>query len=164
MTVIFPGSFDPVTWGHVDIVRRAERVFGTVLVAVLNHPEKKPMFTIDERLEMLRGCLEGVTVEAYNGLLVSYAKERGANVVMRSLRSPADCAYELPMAQANRHLSAKGIETVTFFADPAYAYVSSSLVREALAAGVPPGDAMLDAWVPPFVKKMLCDIKIGGRQ
>lgn len=144
---VCPGSYDPVTAGHVDIVRRAARLFDEVVVAVLPNPAKQGMFAVPERVEMLTEALEGVDgvrVEAVEGgLLVDYCRRVGAAAVVKGLRGGTDFAYELPMALMNRHLT--GLETVFLPADPRFEHVSSSLVKEVAGHGgdvselVPPG-------------------------
>jgi pantetheine-phosphate adenylyltransferase len=134
---VCPGSFDPVTNGHLDIVRRALALFDEVVVAVLGNPAKQGLFTVEERVELLRASLEGaerVRVEAVGGgLLVDYGRRIGASAIVKGLRSGNDFAYELPMALMNRHLS--GLETVFLPGDPAFEHVSSSLVKEVASHG-----------------------------
>jgi pantetheine-phosphate adenylyltransferase len=134
---VCPGSFDPVTNGHVDVVARATALFGEVVVAVLVNPAKACLFTMEERVEMLAGSvggLPGVRVEAVaGGLLVDYCRRVGAVAVVKGLRSGTDFAYELPMALMNRHLS--GVETVFLPGEPRFEHVSSSLVKEVARHG-----------------------------
>jgi pantetheine-phosphate adenylyltransferase len=134
---VCPGSYDPVTNGHLDVVARASGLFDEVVVAVLTNPAKQPTFTLDERLEMLReslGVLDGVRVEAVSdGLLVDFCRQVGAGAVVKGLRSGTDFAYELPMARMNRHLS--GLETVFLPGEPRFEHVSSSLVKEVASHG-----------------------------
>jgi pantetheine-phosphate adenylyltransferase len=134
---VCPGSFDPVTSGHVDVVRRATELFDEVVVAVLTNPAKKATFTLDERLEMLSESLAGVPrarVQAVSGgLLVDFCREVGAVAVVKGLRSGTDFAYELPMALMNRHLT--GLETVFLPGEPRFEHVSSSLVKEVASHG-----------------------------
>lgn len=134
---VCPGSFDPVTNGHVDVVRRATFLFDEVIVAVLTNPAKSGMFTLDERLDMLHeslGELRGVRVEAIGGgLLVDYCRAAGAVAVVKGLRSGTDFAYELPMALMNRHLT--GLETIFLPGEPRLEHVSSSLVKEVAGHG-----------------------------
>jgi len=134
---VCPGSFDPVTVGHVDVVSRASRLFDEVVVAVLHNPAKPGTFAIDERISLLRGELagvDGVQVRAFSGsLLVDVCRDVGARAIVKGLRSDTDYAYELPMALMNRHLA--GVETVFLPADPRFVHVSSSLVREVAALG-----------------------------
>jgi pantetheine-phosphate adenylyltransferase len=134
---VCPGSYDPVTNGHVDVVRRASVLFDEVVVAVLVNPAKGGLFSPDERLEMLEESLSGVPgvrVEAVaGGLLVDYCRSIGAVAVVKGLRSGTDFAYELPMALMNRHLT--GLETIFLPGDPRLEHVSSSLVKEVAAHG-----------------------------
>ena len=132
-----PGSYDPVTLGHVDAIRRASTLFDEVVVAVLHNPAKQGVFTPDERRALIEdalGDLPGVSVEVFGGrLLVDVCREVGADVVVKGLRSDTDFAYELPMALMNRHLT--GLETVFLPGEPSLAHVSSSLVKEVARYG-----------------------------
>ena len=135
-----PGSFDPVTSGHVDVVLRAARLFDEVVVAVAANPAKSPLFTLDERVALVGGALAGhpgaerVRVQALPaGLLVDHARALGAVAVVKGLRGGTDFAYELPMALMNRHLA--DVETVFLAGDPRYEHVSSSLVKEVAGHG-----------------------------
>jgi pantetheine-phosphate adenylyltransferase len=137
---VCPGSFDPVTLGHIDVIRRAGGLFAEVVVAVLTNPAKKPMFDLPTRLDMLNEALadrvatEDVSVVAVkDGLLVDFCREVGAGAVVKGLRSGTDFGYELPMALMNRHLS--GVETVFLPGEPRYEHVSSSLIKEVAAHG-----------------------------
>jgi len=135
---VCPGSFDPVTNGHVDVIRRAAALFEEVVVAVLVNPAKRGAFTLQERLELLRGALEGiprVRVEVVGGgvLLVDFCRSVDAVAVVKGLRGGTDFAYELPMALMNRHLT--GLETVFLAGEPRLEHVSSSLVKEVVAHG-----------------------------
>jgi len=160
MTALFPGSFDPVTLGHLDIIKRGEQMFDQIVVAVLNNPAKSPLFTVQERIGLLQEAVLGISdvrVEAYSGLLAEFAKKCGAQYILRGLRTEADGVYEISMAQANRRLM-DGLETVLLVSDPAYAYMSASLIREIAAAGYADSgfdDRVLDQWVIPAVKNML---------
>jgi pantetheine-phosphate adenylyltransferase len=134
---VCPGSFDPVTNGHVDVIRRAGGLFDEVIVAVLTNPAKQPMFGLDVRLEMLSEALDGVggvkVIAVKGGLLVDFCREVGAKSVVKGLRSGTDFAYELPMALMNRHLT--GLETVFLPGEPRYEHVSSSLIKEVASHG-----------------------------
>jgi pantetheine-phosphate adenylyltransferase len=144
---VYPGSFDPVTHGHLDVTRRAAALFDEVIVAVGVNVSKKRLFSADERLELLRQGVEGlenVRVEGFAGLITAYCQEVGADAIVKGLRSGNDFDYELQMAQMNTHLT--GVETVFVAADPAYGFVSSSLVKEVASYG---GD--VSALVPDFV-------------
>lgn len=146
---IYPGSFDPITNGHVSILHSGLRAFERIIVAVLHNPQKSALFTVDERIEMIRDALGDdprFEVDTFEGLLVDYARKKNANVVLRGLRAVADFEYELQMANMNRHLNDE-VETVFIMAKDAYFYVSSNLVKEAARLGgdvsklVPPGVA-----------------------
>jgi pantetheine-phosphate adenylyltransferase len=134
---VCPGSFDPVTFGHVDVVERARALFDEVIVAVVTNPAKQPMFSLEDRLEMLNEALPGVpgvsVLAVPGGLLVDFCREVGAVAVVKGLRSGTDFAYELPMALMNRHLS--GLETVFLPGEPRFEHVSSSLIKEVVSYG-----------------------------
>jgi pantetheine-phosphate adenylyltransferase len=137
VTAIYPGSFDPVTNGHLDLIERASRLFDRLIVALLTNPEKDPLFSLDERVEMLREVvahLPNVEVETFDGLLVDYARRRGARVLLRGIRAVSDYEYELQMALMNRTL-APDIETVFMLPAEAYSYLSSRLVKEVARLG-----------------------------
>ncbi len=136
VTALCPGTFDPVTNGHLDVVRRAAKLFDRVLVAVVENPSKDPLFTAAERVDMLReaaGELPNVEVEAFTGLLVDFARNRGMDVIVKGLRATQDFDYELQMAQMNRHLSE--VETWFIPTSPKWSYLSSSLVKEVARFG-----------------------------
>lgn len=148
-TALYPGSFDPVTNGHLDIIERSSRLFDHVIVGVAVNPGKSPLFTPEERVEMLRqaaASLKNVEVDSFQGLTVNYAQARGATVVVRGLRVLSDFENEFMMALMNRKLDEK-IETVFMMTSREYAFLSSSAVREVAALGgdyadlVPPGVA-----------------------
>lgn len=145
---IYPGTFDPITRGHSDIIERASRLFDRVLVGVATNPGKAPVFSLDERLEMARTSLQGIDnieICAFDGLLVNFAHEHGVNVIIRGLRAVSDFEYEFQLAGMNRKL-APDIETLFLTPAEQFAYTSSSLVREIAALG---GD------VSPFVHKKI---------
>ena len=134
---IYPGSFDPVTNGHLDIIRRSRNVFDTVIVAVLQNLEKRPLFSAGKRLAMLRevtGPWENVKVDSFDGLLVSYAVQKGARVIVRGIRAVTDYEYEFQMALMNRRMESR-IETIFMLPSSEYSYLSSSLVKEVYALG-----------------------------
>lgn len=149
---IFAGSFDPVTNGHLDLMVRAVLRFERLIVAVLVNPRKPALFTLDERVALLRSSLDGapdaakIAIETYDGLLVDFARARGAGTLIRGLRGSVDADYEIRMALMNRHL-APDLETMFLTPSPQYTYVSSSLVREIAALGGP-----LAGLVPPAVE------------
>jgi pantetheine-phosphate adenylyltransferase len=135
-TAVCPGSFDPVTHGHLDIVARAARLFDEVTVAVLVNPGKSGLFDVDERVSMLREVtanLSGVKVEAFQGLLVDFCRERGIAAIVKGLRAVTDFDYELQMAQMNSRLA--GVETVFVPTSPEWSFLASSLVKEVAAHG-----------------------------
>ncbi len=137
VTAIYPGSFDPVTNGHLDLIERASRLFDHLIVALLTNPEKDPLFSVDERVEMLREVvahLPNVEVETFDGLLVDYARRRGGRVLLRGIRAVSDYEYELQMALMNRNL-APDIETVFMLPSETYSYLSSRLVKEVARLG-----------------------------
>ena len=151
-TALCPGSFDPVTNGHLDIIARTARHFDDVIVAVIRNPQKaQSLFTLEERQEMLREVtshLPNVSIDFFTGLLVEFAKEHGANSIVKGLRAVSDFDYELQMAQMNQQLS--GIDTFFISTSPQYSFLSSSLVREVAKYG---GD--VSSMVPPTVAKRL---------
>lgn len=131
---IFPGSFDPVTVGHMDLIHRASQIFDELIIGVLVNVSKKPLGTLEERVTLLRELVRGmpgVTVQPFGGLLVDFVQETGATVIVRGLRTAVDFEYELPLAQANRHLKIQA-DTVFLATAPEYSYISSSGVKEIL--------------------------------
>ncbi|MBV9211311.1 MAG: pantetheine-phosphate adenylyltransferase [Acidobacteria bacterium] len=150
---IYPGSFDPVTNGHLDIIERGCKLFDEIIIAILVNPNKQPMFTIEERREMLSEVLAQLEqgkcrlqVEDFQGLLVQYAVEREADAIVRGIRAISDYEYELQMALMNRRLEPR-IETVFMMPAEAYSYVSSRLVKEVFQLG-----GAIDGLVPPVVE------------
>ncbi|MCH7747643.1 MAG: pantetheine-phosphate adenylyltransferase [Acidobacteria bacterium] len=134
---VYPGTFDPLTNGHVDIIQRGAALFDRIVVAILINPTKSPLFTIEERLEMARAVFKsrpGVEVDTFDGLLVDYARRRQASVIVRGLRAISDFEYEMQMALMNRHLSST-IETILMMPAESYTYLSSRLVKEVFALG-----------------------------
>lgn len=151
-SAIYPGTFDPVTLGHLDVIRRAARVFDHLVVAVAKASRKNTWFSIDERLGLLRESVEGipgVEVEAFDGLLVNYVRAKKIGVVVRGLRAFTDFEYEFQMALTNRKI-APDVETVFLMTSEAHSYVSSTVVREVAELG---GDT--SSLVPPVVHKAL---------
>lgn len=149
---IYPGSFDPVTNGHLDLIERGEKMFDILIVAVLQNVGKKPLFSIAERVEMLREVTKqwsGVEVDVFDGLLVDYARKRGAGVILRGIRAVSDYEYELQMALMNRKLEPR-LETVFMLPGLTYSYLSSRLVREIAQLGAP-----LHGLVPQIVEERL---------
>ena len=149
---IYPGSFDPVTNGHLDLIERAQKIFGHLIVGVLRNLEKQPLFNVTERVEMLREVTQawpGVEVEVFEGLLVDYARKREAGVILRGIRAISDYEYELQMAMMNRKLEPR-LETVFMLPGETYSYLSARLVREIAMLGGP-----LTGLVPPQVEARL---------
>jgi pantetheine-phosphate adenylyltransferase len=133
-TALCPGSFDPPTNGHIDVIERAIEIFDHVVVAVVANPSKEPMFSADERKELISDAFaDRVKVESFDGLLVDFARSVGVDVVVKGLRAVSDFDYELQMAQMNRTLA--GVETVFLPTNPEWSYLSSSLVREVARLG-----------------------------
>jgi len=153
-----PGSFDPVTYGHLDIIERTSRHFDGVIVAVIRNPQKsESLFSLDERQEMLHEVtshLPNIQIEMFKGLLVDFAKDHGAEAIVKGLRAVSDFDYELQMAQMNQRLS--GIETFFISTSPQHSFLSSSLVREVARFG---GD--VSSMVPPVVAQRLAE-RFGG--
>ncbi len=153
---IYPGSFDPVTNGHLDIIERGCKLFDEIIIAILVHPEKQPLFSIDERREILAEVLSEIKsgacrlrVDAFQGLLVKYAVEQEADAIVRGIRAISDYEYELQMALMNRRLEPR-IETVFMMSAEAYSYVSSRLVKEVHQLG-----GAIEGLVPPSVEERM---------
>ncbi|MCD8338179.1 MAG: pantetheine-phosphate adenylyltransferase [Lachnospiraceae bacterium] len=145
---VYPGSFDPVTKGHLDIIERAAAVADELVVGVLNNNEKTPLFSVEERVNMLKDVtsnIPNVRVEAFSGLSVEFCKKCGASFLVRGLRAVTDFEYELQMAQTNRSLE-RGVDTLFFTTALNYAYISSTIVKEVASYG---GD--ISGFVPPQV-------------
>ena len=137
VTAIYPGTFDPITNGHLDIIERGVRLFDRLIVALLRNAEKQPLLPLAERQEIVRAVVArfpGVTVETFDGLLVDYCRARGARAIVRGLRALSDFEYEFQMALMNRRLE-PGVETVFMMPSEAYSYVSSRLVKEVARLG-----------------------------
>ncbi len=149
---VCPGSFDPVTYGHLDIIQRTAKIFDHVIVAVLNNSSKKPLFTVEERIELLKKVtkgIPGVEIDAFDGLLIDYMNRKGANTIVKGLRAVSDFEYELQMAAINRKLD-DSIETFFMMTNNKYSYLSSSIVKE-----VAKYNASVSDLVPPEVEEAL---------
>ena len=154
---VYPGSFDPVTFGHLDIINRALKIFDEVIIAVATNEKKMPMFTVEERVGLINSVMCGndrAKVDTFDGLLVDYVRSCKAQAIIRGLRAISDFEYELQMAQINRSIS-KNVETVFLMTSVFYSFLSSSIVKEVSSLNGP-----VDGLVPPIVKKAL-DAKFG---
>ncbi len=149
---IYPGTFDPITNGHIDIIQRAVSIFGEVLVSVARAPSKDVLFPYQERIALLKEAtkkIKGVKVEGFSGLVVNFARKRKAKVIVRGLRMISDFEYEFQMALTNRNLAPE-VETIFLMPHPEYSYISSRLIKEAACLG-----ADLKKFLPPVVTKAL---------
>jgi len=157
---IYPGSFDPLHNGHVDIIQRGSRLFDRIVVAILLNIEKAPLFTVDERVEIAREVFRDnakVEVDTFDGLLVDYARAKAANAIVRGLRAISDFEYEMQMALMNRHLNPE-VETVFMMPAETYTYVSSRIVKEVVALG-----GSVTNLVPALVESRLREKRHGGK-
>ncbi len=153
-TAIYPGSFDPVTFGHLDIIQRASHVMDHLIVGVLNNNSKSPLFSVEERVKMLKEVtahLPNVEVQSFGGLLVDFAVQSKASVIIRGLRAITDFEYELQMSQTNRKI-APNVDTIFFTTNLKYAYLSSSIVKEVAMFG-----GNIDEFVPPMIAQYVRD-------
>lgn len=149
---VYPGSFDPVTLGHLDIIQRAAKQFDHLIVAVLNNTSKNPLFTVEERKGLLHKVTEGyanITIDSFRDLLVNYMRSRNADVIVRGIRSVTDFEYELQLASTNHQLDEE-VETIFMMTNPRYSYLSSSIVKEIAQFNGPVQDL-----VPPIVEQAL---------
>jgi pantetheine-phosphate adenylyltransferase len=152
VSAMYPGTFDPITLGHEDLVRRASRLFDRIVVAVAANPSKAPMFSLEERVALAREVLQGfgnVEVTGYEGLTVEFAEKNGLQVIVRGLRAISDFEYEFQLANMNRHLT-DDVETAFLTPTEKYTYISSSLVREIASMG-----GNIAEFVSPSVRKAL---------
>lgn len=150
--VVYPGSFDPISYGHIDLVERGLKVFGELTVAVAHNEGKSPLFTMEERVEMVREVLRdvrNVKIDSYDGMTVDYVRSAGASMILRGIRTISDFEYEFQMALTNRHF-ADDVEMVFMMTSSKYSYLSSHFIKEIVALG---GD--VSAFVPPLVEKRL---------
>ncbi|MBE5883410.1 MAG: pantetheine-phosphate adenylyltransferase [Lachnospiraceae bacterium] len=150
---VYPGSFDPVTYGHLDIIRRASEIFDVLIVSVLNNKEKTPLFSVEERVKILKEAtkdLPNVQVDSFSGLLINYAAQNDIHVAVRGLRAITDFEYELQMAQINSKLSNGELDTVFLTTSLEYAYLSSSSVKE-----IANFDGDISQCVPDFVEALV---------
>jgi pantetheine-phosphate adenylyltransferase len=149
---IYPGSFDPITYGHLDIIQRSSKLFDRLIVAVLSNPQKKPLFTVDDRIEMIRQSVNNVPnieIDSFSGLLIDFARLKQARVIIKGLRAVSDFEYELQMALMNKKLDER-IETIFIMTSSKYSYLSSSIVKEVSSFG-----GCVASLVPPFVEERL---------
>jgi len=149
---VYPGSFDPLTNGHVDIIERGARIFDAIVVAVLGNVDKTPLFSVEERVAIIKSVFKdapNVQVDTFDGLLVDYAQSKHASILVRGLRAVSDFEYEFQMALMNRHL-APGLETVFMMPAEQYTYISSRLIKEVFMLG-----GAIDGLVPPIVEERL---------
>ncbi|MCI8692395.1 MAG: pantetheine-phosphate adenylyltransferase [Lachnospiraceae bacterium] len=150
---VYPGSFDPVTYGHLDVIKRASEMFDVLIVSVLNNKMKNPLFSVEERVKILKEAtkdIPNVTVDSFTGLLINYAAGNNIHVAVRGLRAITDFEYELQIAQTNRKLSGGALDTVFLTTSLEYAYLSSSSVKEIASFG---GD--ISECVPDFVAELM---------
>ena len=149
---VYPGSFDPITFGHLDIIERGLEIFDEIVITIARNIDKRSLFTIDERLELIRSAVgdnRRVTVECFDGLLVDYVLQRGARVILRGLRAVSDFEYEFQMSQMNHNLRPE-VETLFMMTSVPFGYLSSSIVKEVASLGGP-----IESLVPPPVQKAL---------
>jgi pantetheine-phosphate adenylyltransferase len=156
---LYPGSFDPITNGHLDLIDRGARLCDRLIVAILRNEEKEPLFTVGERIDMLREVVRvypSVEVESFDGLLVNYALQKGASVILRGIRAISDYEYELQMALMNHRLC-PSVETVFLMAKEEYSFISSRLIKQVIGLG-----GNIAGMVPPSVEVRLKDRVLNG--
>ncbi len=149
---IYPGSFDPITNGHLDIIDRSSKIFDEIIVGVLNNRQKNPLFSVDERVSMIKGLIKdypNVRVDSFDGLLIDYAKEISASIIIRGLRAISDFEYELQIAQTNR-VESGNLDTIFLTTSLNYSYLSSTIVKEFASYG-----ADISKFVPPEVVPLI---------
>ena len=145
---VYPGSFDPITYGHIDIIKRASAITDKLIVAVLNNVEKKSLFTVEERMDMIKEAVKNfnnIEVDCFDGLTVDYCMQKNATVMIRGLRAVTDFEYELQLAQINRELNPK-VDTMFLFTNIECSYISSSAVKQVASF-----NGNIDKFVPPYV-------------
>jgi pantetheine-phosphate adenylyltransferase len=155
---VYPGSFDPVTKGHLEIIKRASKICGRLIVAVVDNPNKQAMFTLKERLELLEhsvSALDNVEIDIFEGLLINYVKEKQVSIIIKGLRAVSDFEYEFQMALMNKSICGE-IETLFMMTSPEYSFLSSSMVKEVVILG-----GRVDDFVTPFVHEKIME-KIGN--
>ena len=149
---LYPGTFDPITFGHIDLIRRARKIFASLVVAVADNPDKQPLFSVAERIEIISEVtreMDGITVTSFNDLTARYARSIDAPVIIRGLRAISDFEFEFQMALMNRKIES-GVETVFLMPNEKYSYLSSSLIKDIAKRG---GD--ISCFVPPIVEQKL---------
>ncbi|MGE5329721.1 MAG: pantetheine-phosphate adenylyltransferase [Deltaproteobacteria bacterium] len=157
---VYPGSFDPITYGHLDIIERASKIFDKLIVAVSCNPNKIPAFSLEERVELIQDCIKdygNVEVDYFCGLLIDYLKQKGATVVVKGLRVITDFEYEFQMALLNKNLD-PDIETVFMMTNNKFSYISSSMVKEIARLG-----ANIEEFVPTVIKQKVLDKLTAGK-
>jgi len=152
MKAVYPGSFDPPTYGHLDLIKRASQIFEQVIVVVGDNPQKKSVFSLEKRMELMKVAIKdfsNVCIDKFTGLIIDYLKNKDVKIVIRGLRAISDFEYEFQMALTNRKMHPK-IETIFMMPDESYSYLSSKLIKEVASLG---GD--VSQFVPPFVEEEL---------
>jgi len=155
---VYPGSFDPITKGHLEIIRRTSKICGRLIVAVVDNPNKEALFTLEERLEMIKHSVEdldNVEIDIFKGLLINYVKEKQVRIIVKGLRAVSDFEYEFQMALMNKSICGE-IETLFMMTSPEYSFLSSSMVKEVVLLG-----GRVDDFVTPFVHRKIIE-KIGN--
>ena len=158
---LFAGSFDPLTCGHLDLIKRAAKICDELMVGIIVNPQKKPLFTIEERREMIAAATKDVpniTIDAFSGLLTEYVNEQGFNTVVRGLRSSMDFEYEIQMAQMNARLYDENVETIFLMTDPRFSFMSSSMAKEVCSLG-----GSIQGLVPDCVLEKMNEKYRGGK-
>lgn len=151
---VYPGSFDPITNGHLDIIERAARIHDKLIVAVLVNPNKKPVFSLDERVQLIKDCVRNnpkVQVDSFSGLLIDYMRQKNVSIIVKGLRVVTDFEYEFQMALLNKNLD-PDIETIFMMTNSKYSYISSSIIKEIAMLG-----ANIDEFVPEIIRDKILD-------